>query len=293
MNFTHSENEMRKQTAPKHHSLLAKILLLMTCAVLLAGARGQEAAAAAKISDHIDALLADKNAEADNITVNTGADGTVYEAKKVTKKETVKKTAAKKSSDKNTKAKKSENKASSDKKADAKESKKEKSEDKETKSAKKDKDSKTADKDTETPTHYTVHTATGAKRLEDEYQDYTYQMCEKYGIAEYFDLILIQMCMESGYNMHAVGASRYYGPMQISSASFARLEATLGLTDIREPHQNIEAGVYLMSCLISKYGDPQMALVCYHRGESAARRGIRSDSYSARIVAMQSTLEEA
>lgn len=333
-----------------------RIILMMTCAVLLAGARGQDAEAAAKVSDNVDALLSGSNvmgadnAEDDAVTVNTEDDGTVYEAKKVAKKTSTAKSSDKKASakkdtkstakvsdtkstktSKNTKtdkSKKSETKSSSNKKTDSKDKDTVKSSDKDTKdkdtkssddkkndksskkedSKKDNKDSKDAKnneksdsteteeetaEDTETPTHYTVHTTTGAHRLADEYQDYTYEMCEKYGIAEYYDLILIQMCCESSYNLHAVGASRYYGLMQISSASFSRLQAALGLTDIREPHQNIEAGVYLMSCLIQKYGDAQMALVCYHRGESAARRGIRSDSYSAKIVAMQSTLEVA
>lgn len=293
-----------------------RILLMMICAVLLAGARGQNAEAAAKVSDNVDALIADDNAA----VVNEEADGTVYEAKKVTKKASTakssdKKASAKKDTKKTTEKTSTKNKdtkttdkdtkgkdeKSSDNKKTVNSSKKEDSkknskDNKNTKNNKKsdstDTEEETAD-DTESPTHYTVHTATGAKRLADEYQDYTYEMCEKYGITDYYDLILIQMCCESSYNLHAVGASRYYGLMQISSASFSRLEAALGLTDIREPHQNIEAGVYLMSCLIQKYGDAQAALVCYHRGESAARRGIRSDSYSSKIVAMQSTLEEA
>lgn len=277
-----------------------RILLMMICAVLLAGTKQTDAEAKAAISDELDALL-----KTDNATTFTAEEtDTVYAAKKVTKKVT-------KKSKKNTKSFKEEKdtkttdkdkstKSSDDKKTDKsskkEDSKKDSKNNKDAKNNKKsdstDTEKETAD-DTESPTHYTVHTATGAKRLADEYQDYTYEMCEKYGIADYYDLILIQMCCESSYNLHAVGASRYYGLMQISSASFSRLQAALGLTDIREPHQNIEAGVYLMSCLIQKYGDAQMALVCYHRGESAARRGIRSDSYSAKIVAMQATLEEA
>ena len=268
--FNH--NETRKHSITNKLLFLTRTAFLMACAILLAGIRTEDASAAAKVSDHIEALI-----DTDETVSAIKEDGTVYASKKVTKKANAK-------SEKNAKTSDTKNAKSKNDK-DSKESKKD------TKSAKTEKKSATKDSD-DTP-HYTVHTASGAKRLADEYQDYTYEMCEKYGIAEYFDLILIQMCCESGYNPNAVGASRYYGFMQISSASFSRLESQLGLTDIREPHQNIEAGVYLMSCLIQKYGDAQAALVCYHRGESAARRGIRSDSYSAKIVAMQSTLEAA
>ena len=285
--FNH--NETRKHSITNKLLFLTRTAFLMACAILLAGIRTEDASAAAKVSDHIEALI-----DTDETVSAIKEDGTVYASKKVTKKANTK-------SEKNAKTSDTKNAKSKNDK-DSKESKKDtKSAKTEKKSATKDSDTKkTSDKDTakstedsdDTP-HYTVHTASGAKRLADEYQDYTYEMCEKYGIAEYFDLILIQMCCESGYNPNAVGASRYYGFMQISSASFSRLESQLGLTDIREPHQNIEAGVYLMSCLIQKYGDAQAALVCYHRGESAARRGIRSDSYSSKIVAMQSTLEAA
>ena len=296
--FNH--NETRKHSITNKLLFLTRTAFLMACAILLAGIRTEDASAAAKVSDHIEALI-----DTDETVSAIKEDGTVYASKKVTKKANAKSVKNTKISDtksaKNAKASDTKNAKSKNDK-DSKESKKDtKSAKTEKKSTTKDSDTnKSSDKDTakstedsdDTP-HYTVHTASGAKRLADEYQDYTYEMCEKYGIAEYFDLILIQMCCESGYNPNAVGASRYYGFMQISSASFSRLESQLGLTDIREPHQNIEAGVYLMSCLIQKYGDAQAALVCYHRGESAARRGIRSDSYSAKIVAMQSTLEAA
>lgn len=139
--------------------------------------------------------------------------------------------------------------------------------------------------------HYTVHTASGSKRLSDEYQDYTYAMCEKYGIKQYYGVILTQMYCESSYNQNAVSRSSSYGLMQIHSSNFSRLKSTLGLTDLKDPLQNIEAGVYLMADYVEKYGDIQTALVCYHRGEGAARKGMRSDNYSSRIVSLSSGLE--
>ena len=141
--------------------------------------------------------------------------------------------------------------------------------------------------------YYTVHLASGSKRLSNELQDHTYEMCEKYGIKDYYGIILTQMCIESGYNVNAIGSSKYYGLMQISMSNFSWLQSLLGLNNLRDPYQNIEAGVYLMARYISSYGDAQTALVCYHRGESAARRGIRSDSYSALIVSLAAGLEAA
>ncbi len=146
-------------------------------------------------------------------------------------------------------------------------------------------------KDTKKTPHYTVHIHGGTSRLADEYQDYTYEMCKKYGIEEYYGLILTQMCVESGYNHTAISPTRNYGLMQISMSYFPRLQSTLGLSDLRDPRQNIEAGVYIMAGYLNRY-DVQEALVCYNCGESAARRGIRSNSYSSRIVSLLPGLEE-
>ena len=118
--------------------------------------------------------------------------------------------------------------------------------------------------------YYSVSTSTGSKTLSAEYQDYTYEMCEKYGIEDYFNVILSQMYCESGYNPNAVSSARCYGLMQVGAVHFSKLSNAIGLTNLKDPKQNIEAGVYLMAQLINKYGDAQAALVCYHRGEKAA-----------------------
>ena len=141
--------------------------------------------------------------------------------------------------------------------------------------------------------YYTVRTAGGSKTLNKEYQDYTYEMCEKYGIEEYYNVIITQMFCESGYNPNAVGSSSCYGLMQVGMINYARLNRTIGITNVRDPKQNIEAGVYMMSQLVEKYHDIQAALVCYHRGEGAAKSGIRSDMYSAHIMQLTSNLVEA
>ena len=141
--------------------------------------------------------------------------------------------------------------------------------------------------------HYIVHIGNGTLRLSDEYQDYTYDMCVKYGIEDYYQLILTQMCVESGYNPSVISPTRNYGLMQISMSHFPTLQRQLGLTDLRDPKQNIEAGVYMMAGYLKRYGDAQLALVCYNCGESAARRGVRSNGYSSRIVTIVSNLEEA
>lgn len=147
----------------------------------------------------------------------------------------------------------------------------------------------------ELPTHpyYSIQTTAGARTLSPELQDHTYNMCVKYGIPQYYGLILAQMWCESAYNPNVVSSARSYGLMQICSVNFARLQATLGLSNLHDPYQNIEAGVYMMAGYIAKYGDVQTALVCYHRGEGAARRGMRQDRYSAHIVSLAQGLSIA
>ncbi len=146
-----------------------------------------------------------------------------------------------------------------------------------------------------TPSHpyYSIQTKVGARALSPELQDHTYNMCVKYGIPQYYGLILAQMWCESAYNPNVVSSAKSYGLMQICSVNFSRLQSTLGLSNLHDPYQNIEAGVYMMAGYIAKYGDVQTALVCYHRGESAARRGMRQDSYSSHIVSLTSTLSAA
>ena len=137
--------------------------------------------------------------------------------------------------------------------------------------------------------HYVVNLGHGARRLDDGFQDYTYAMCAKYGIEEHYGLILAQMCAESGYEQGARSPAGNYGYMQVSPGLASYLGGKIGVTNIYDPAQNIEAGVYIMSEYLKKYGDVQRALVCYNCGESSRSW---ANSYSSYVVSLARGMSE-
>jgi hypothetical protein len=63
------------------------------------------------------------------------------------------------------------------------------------------------------------------------------------------------------------------GPMQVTPTTFRGLQAsgyagTNGLTDVNDPTQNVQAGAVLFAHLLNKYGDPTLAVLAYHDGET-------------------------
>jgi len=65
------------------------------------------------------------------------------------------------------------------------------------------------------------------------------------------------------------------GPMQVKPDTFAgiaRLNPSLGLTDVTDPTQNVSAGATLFAHLLRKYGDVSLAILAYHDGETRIDR---------------------
>lgn len=143
--------------------------------------------------------------------------------------------------------------------------------------------------------HYYIYepSADWECHLDTVYQDYLYQMCEKYDVVEYYTLFLAQMYHESNFKVDVISRTNDYGLMQINVCNHDWLGDILGSYDFLDPYTNIEAGVYLMSDFLHKYNDVQKALVCYNRGESAVRnKGIYTTDYSKCVVADMELLVE-
>lgn len=119
-------------------------------------------------------------------------------------------------------------------------------------------------------------------------QEHTFTLCKAHGIPEHYATVLAVMWRESNYTPDAISSTNDYGLMQINSVNNAWLYENLGLTDMLDPYQNVEAGIYYLSTYIKKYGDLHSALMCYNMGEGGAstawRNGIYSTSYSRDIV---------
>lgn len=120
--------------------------------------------------------------------------------------------------------------------------------------------------------------------LNEQYQDYLYEMCVKYNVKKYYTLFLAQMYHESTFRTDAISKTKDYGLMQINVYNHKWLSKKLGNDNFLDPYNNIEAGIYMMSNYLHKYNDVEKALVCYNEGEGAVINGTHSTSYSKGVL---------
>ena len=124
--------------------------------------------------------------------------------------------------------------------------------------------------------------------LDRETQSCILNWCEEYGVPHSIALGVIQS--ESSFQPDAENGS-CYGYMQINSINREWLGEAIGITDLRDPHQNLQAGIYMLSDLYGKYGDWNKALTCYNYGEGGAyehvfSKGETSSTYSRHVLAV-------
>ena len=90
---------------------------------------------------------------------------------------------------------------------------------------------------------------------------------EKYGVDA--DLVYSVVAAESNFNAHAVSRRNAKGLMQLLPETAKRL----GVKDIFDPAQNVEAGTRYLRDLLKLYqGDLALALAAYNAGPSAVER---------------------
>lgn len=132
------------------------------------------------------------------------------------------------------------------------------------------------------PTYYDIP-------LSKDLQLYTYNRCVEYGIPEHYELVLAMMWQESNYTPDIISATDDYGIMQINACNHEWLSDLLGTTNLLDVYQNIDAGTYIISKMLLKYGDEHKALMAYNMGENGAAlnwdAGIYTSSYSRGIIA--------
>ena len=124
--------------------------------------------------------------------------------------------------------------------------------------------------------------------LDEELQRFTYEMCEEYGIREYYELMLAIMWKESTFCATTISETNDYGLMQINKCNHDGLREALGTTDFLDPEQNIRAGVYMMSKYLHKLSKSE-SLMAYNLGLSGAKRrwaaGTYTTEYSRNVLA--------
>ena len=131
-----------------------------------------------------------------------------------------------------------------------------------------------------------IETETRLRRpqIETEYEEIIIGVAQEYGIPS--TLIKAIIKTESDFNALAVSETDDYGLMQINACNISWLEDELGITDLFDPAQNIESGVYILSGYLNQYSLAD-ALMAYNCGESGAKRlwrqGIHSTSYTKEV----------
>lgn len=90
--------------------------------------------------------------------------------------------------------------------------------------------------------------------------------CSKYGVDS--SLVKAVIRAESGFRPDAVSHAGAGGLMQLMPST-AR---SLGVTDVHDPAQNIEAGVRYLKLQLDRFGDERLALAAYNAGPGAVAK---------------------
>lgn len=124
--------------------------------------------------------------------------------------------------------------------------------------------------------------------MPEEDQKAIFDICNDYKIA--YTLVMAMIEHESSFDASARSKTGDSGLMQINDCNSARL-AELGFTDLYDARENVEAAVYILRELFSKYGEVEAVLMCYNMGEAGDaalwEEGIFSSVYSSEIMARE------
>ena len=139
--------------------------------------------------------------------------------------------------------------------------------------------------------------------LSEDLQKYAYNMCKKYGVP--YVIFLALMKVESGYRANAKSATNDYGLCQINGSNYAYLKKKLGITDLYDPYQNIQAGAYWLGRYYKSWKGSASgeeltlhALNSYNWGEGGYRKYLKNghDAYSwkygTKVLATAAKLEK-
>ena len=122
--------------------------------------------------------------------------------------------------------------------------------------------------------------------LDEELQVYVISMARAYGLSP--ELVFAIIRKESMYRVDAVSpGGGNVGLMQINHSNFKWLSEELGVSDFKDPYNNIQAGCLILSILNERYEDVDKTLMAYNQGEGSAKtfweRGIFTTHYTRTI----------
>ena len=119
------------------------------------------------------------------------------------------------------------------------------------------------------------------------------KQAERQGVP--FEIAIAVIERESSYKPDAVSDTGDFGLMQINVCNHRWLYEELGITDVMDPEQNIEAGIYILGQAFQKYDDPDKALMAYNMGDSGMKaawsKGQHSSKYSRAVLETAQSLK--
>ena len=132
--------------------------------------------------------------------------------------------------------------------------------------------------------------------LEPNLMTYIEEQCEIRDIDPELALAIIRI--ESTFKPESISADgNCFGLMQIHKVNYKMLNNAIGTTDLMDPYQNVEAGIYMISGYVHKYDDLHAALMAYNIGENGAKKlwnkGYSSSKYSRKVVSYMNEFIES
>lgn len=124
-------------------------------------------------------------------------------------------------------------------------------------------------------------------KLPEDIQIYTHEICERYALPT--ETIFAIMQHESRFNSEAVGDDgQSFGYMQVMEKWHKDRMEELGVTDLKNPEENILVAVDYLDELYRKYGDMTSALMAYNCGPTTAQKlweqGVQQTGYTRKVL---------
>ena len=140
-------------------------------------------------------------------------------------------------------------------------------------------------------THYSVN----GKTLDYDYQDFIWTLCVKWGIEDYFPILLCQFYHESNFRQDVISRTNDYGICQLNGKYHTAWIKKVGHPewDVKiDPYANMYVGVYLMAKKIkATNGNIDIAMTLYNAGGGYYKKyGIR-EVYVNNVHKWESTLK--
>lgn len=129
--------------------------------------------------------------------------------------------------------------------------------------------------------------------LDEDLQDYIFELCEKHGIDP--ALVFAMIKKESSFKVKAVGDNgNSLGLMQIQPRWHRERMDRLNCPDLLDPYQNVTVGIDILSDLLAKDKPIEWVLMAYNGGKAYANRNLKAGTisyYAKKVLEFQDNFE--